>query len=129
MKAIDGLELIRMIKYGEIEENTRIIVLEDNKEYDVYDVVAELTYKGGETLWGEGTFRLSMLYDKKHFFETIEEEKEIEKISDKTRYYFRTQNNGMTKTDREALDSMFEIIYKTIDEILDELIKIKKEGK
>ena len=61
--------------------------------------------------------------------EIIKEEKEIEKISDKTRYYFRTQNNGMTKTDREALDSMFETIYKTIDEILDELIKIKKEGK
>ena len=58
--------------------------------------------------------------------EIIEEDKNIEKLNDKARYYFSTIANGMTKRDREALDEMFEKCYKTIDELIDEVNKLKE---
>lgn len=58
--------------------------------------------------------------------EIIEEDKNIEKLNDKVRYYFSTIANGMTKRDREALDEMFEKCYKTIDELIDEVNKLKE---
>lgn len=58
--------------------------------------------------------------------EIIEEEKEIEKLSDKVRYYFSTVTNGMTKVDRQALDEIFDNCYKTIDQLIDEVNKLKK---
>ena len=59
--------------------------------------------------------------------EIIEEDKKIEKLNDKVRYYFSTVANGMTKRDREALDEMFEKCYKTIDELVDEVNKLKEK--
>lgn len=61
--------------------------------------------------------------------EIKEENKKIEKLNDKARYYFSTVANGMTKRDREALDEMFEKCYKTIDELIDEVNKLKNGGK
>lgn len=61
--------------------------------------------------------------------EIIKEDKNIEKLNDKARYYFSTIANGMTKRDREALDEMFEKCYKTIDELIDEVNKLKNGGK
>ena len=61
--------------------------------------------------------------------EIIEEDKKIEKLNDKARYYFSTVANGMTKRDREALDEMFEKCYKTIDELIDEVNKLIEKEK
>lgn len=73
-------------------------------------------------------------YDDIHSFlnqeiEIIEEDKKIEKLNDKARYYFSTVANGMTKRDREALDEMFEKCYKTIDELIDEVNKLIEKEK
>ena len=77
-----------------------------------------------------------MLEDHVNFFnkindevEIIEEDKNIEKLNDKARYYFSTVANGMTKRDREALDEMFEKCYKTIDELIDEVNKLIEKEK
>lgn len=51
---------------------------------------------------------------------------EIETISNKTRYYFSSISNGMMRTDREALDSMFDTIYKKIDELSNAINEMKK---
>lgn len=127
MKVIDLLN--KIAKGEEVPKKIRITILDDRitRKYNFFYDEDDQEYKDDE-LFPLGT-RLILERVLNEKVEIIEEEKEIEKISNKTRYYFRTQNNGMTKTDREALDDMFETTYKTIDKIIDELNKIKKEGK
>lgn len=59
----------------------------------------------------------------------IEEEKEIEEFNYFNSNKFIHTPNGMTKTDRNHLDSNFEEIRLQINNIKRELNKIKKEGK
>lgn len=61
--------------------------------------------------------------------EIIEEEKEIEEFNYFNNNKFINTPNGMTKTDRNHLDSNFEEIRLQINNIKRELNKIKKEGK
>lgn len=61
--------------------------------------------------------------------EILEEEKEIEEFNYFNNNKFINTPNGMTKTDRNHLDSNFEEIRLQINNIKRELNKIKKEGK
>lgn len=61
--------------------------------------------------------------------EIIEEEKDIEEFNYFNNNKFINTPNGMTKTDRNHLDSNFEEIRLQINNIKRELNMIKKEGK
>ena len=52
---------------------------------------------------------------------------ETNKLSSKIRYYFSGVQNGMTKQDRQALDDMFDTVYKEIDRLSEEVNELRKE--
>lgn len=59
--------------------------------------------------------------------EILDEPNKIEKLSNKTRYYFTSIQNGMTKKDRQELDDMFDYTFKTIDLLIDKVNGLDKE--
>ena len=58
--------------------------------------------------------------------EIIEEDKKIEKLNDKTKYYFSTNASGLSQRERKELDAIFDKTWKKIDEIIDEVNKLKE---
>lgn len=131
---IDGLELIRKMQNNEIEENTKIKVYRIDENFNsVIHEVAELTYFQNQTLWTGNSFRLSMLYDKKHVFEIVEEEKEIEKLTLKGKeigYGVMSEWLDFTPNNNEQkICSAIESIGIKVNELVREVKKLKKEGK
>ena len=130
MKVIDGIELLRMIKNGEVKADTEIKVWYDDglKEY-----VTTLYFNGIDLKWKPNTFYARYFYNKYTKFEIIEEEKEIEELN---------PVNGSDLVDLQKNSSLIEqnkavtnlIMYLNmsivkINELVRELNKIKKEGK
>lgn len=75
-----GIELLQMIKNGEIKEGTEINVLRTNEECCCFDLMAKLKYSDNDLHWSPGTFRSSMLWDDDYLFEIVENKKPVDKI-------------------------------------------------
>lgn len=107
-----GIELLQMIKNGEIKEGTGIIVLRANEECGCFDVVAKLKYSDNDLLWSPGTFRSSMLWDNDYLFEIVDNKDIPHKIEN---LYHIFNDNNKKQTYYKLADEMF---YK-----INELIK------
>ena len=128
MKVIDGIELLRMIKDGEIKEKQRftdgLLKLEYfDKTIKVCRFSSDGTYD-----YYEDDYEVADLIS--HKFTIIEEEKEIEELeieqmeNNPSCYYIR--NEYGTKC---CLTKHSKIMADKINELVRELNKIKKEGK
>lgn len=77
-----GIELLQMIKDGELKEGEKINVIKLDKRVDVYDysIVTTIIFTNNNLEWSAGTFKVSMLWDNDYLFEIAENEKPVDKI-------------------------------------------------
>lgn len=100
-----GIELLQMIKDGELKEGEKINVIKLDKRVDVYDysIVTTIIFTNNNLEWSAGTFKVSMLWDNDYLFEMAEREEVHNKI-EKLYHIFDDSNKKQT-------------YYKLVDEI------------
>lgn len=119
MKVIDGIELLRMIKNGEIREKQKFTDGSLTLEYFDKTIKVCKFSSDGTIDYYENDYEIADLISRN--FTLIEEEKEIEEIN--IWYEFDGKNND------EIIYHMCTELKDKINELVRELNKIKKEGK
>lgn len=109
-----GIELLHMIKNGEIEEGTEINVLRVNEEYSCFNLVAKLKFTDNDLLWSPGTFRSFMLWDNEYLFEIVESKEVPNKIE---KLYHILNDDDKQGTYYKLSDEMFYKINELIDAV------------
>ena len=79
-----GIELLQMIKNGELKEGTKVNVIKLDERFNVYDysIVTTITFIHNNLEWPSGTFRSSMLWDNDYLFEIVESKEVPNKIEE-----------------------------------------------
>ena len=116
-------ELLGLVKDGKAPK--KIKYDGDIYEYDKMsdDYMIPGAYSNSGLL--DNLFVFSQLNDT---VEILEEENKIEKLNDKTRFYFKTSHSGnFRREDREELDRFIDKTYKQLDLLLDEINKLKED--
>lgn len=115
---MNGIELLQLIKAGGVEDNTRISVYYDDEDLGK-TLISELHYIGNQCFWGEGTFKLSYLYNDSYSFQIVGEEKiEI--------YDYCDNYEVMSKT---VIANNFLHLNEDLKAIVDEINKLKNRDK
>lgn len=109
-----GIELLQMIKKGEIEEGTEINVLRTNEECCCFDVMTKLKYSDNDLHWSPGTFRSSMLWDNDYLFEIVKSKEVPNKIE---KLYHIFNNSNKQETYYKLLDEIFYKVNELIDKV------------
>ncbi len=116
-----GIELLLMIKEEMIEEGTEINVFKEGKDR-FCELITVIIFADNELKWSPGTFRSSMLWSDRFYFEIAKsnKDKSIEEIT--------FLDNGLINFDEggwkgRKMDIAF---AKKINEVIKEVNKIKK---
>lgn len=118
---VNGIELLQMIKDGKIKTNAKINVW--SIIGDLAGKITTIEYNGCDLRWKPGMFNTCYLYKDNYYFEIIEEEKEIKQIEKSYKIF------DFNKESFEAMKEMLQDLYSKQVEIIDEVNKLKKEGK
>lgn len=124
---MNGIELLQLIKEGRVKDDTFIDVYYDDEELGK-TLISELHYIANKCLWKGGTFNLSYLYNDSYGFQIVEEEKDIEEIP----YHYSfgyIDCGGLSDVARDELDKNFNYFKDKINELINAVNKLKKEGK
>lgn len=115
---MNGIELLQLIKEGRVKDDTLISVYYDDENLG-RTLISELQYKGNQCFWGEGTFKLSYLYNDSYSFQIVEEEKiEI--------YDYCDNYEVMSKT---VIANNFLRLNEDLKTIVEEINKLKNREK
>lgn len=125
---VNGIELLQMIKDGKIKTNTKINVW--SIIGDLAGKITTIEYNGCDLRWKPGMFNTCYLYKDNYYFEIIEEEKKINYVST-----YVLCDSDFERKDQyslkavEIIDKAFEEYSDAINDLIDEVNKLKKEGK
>ena len=128
-----GIELLQMIKNGELKDETKINVIRLTENVNVYDysTVTTITFIHNNLEWPAGTFKSSMLWDNDYLFEIMESEESSDKAkktgklsyqqlgtyqldNNDTLEFIKSLNNQLTKHGRKIND-----LIETVNYLLD----------
>lgn len=111
-----GIELLQMIKNGELKEGTKInvIKLEERVSFYDYSTVTIITFIQNNLEWPAGTFKSSMLWDNDYLFEIMEREEVPNKIE---KLYHILNGDDKQGTYYKLADEMFYKINELIDTV------------
>ena len=128
-----GIELLQMIKNGELKDETKINVIRLTENVNVYDysTVTTITFIHNNLEWPAGTFKSSMLWDNDYLFEIMESEESSDKAekigklsyqqlgtyqldNNDTLEFIKSLNDQLTKHGRKIND-----LIETVNYLLD----------
>lgn len=128
-----GIELLQMVKNGELREGTKVNVIKLEERVNIYDysTVTTIIFTNNNIEWPAGTFKVSMLWDRNYLFEIMEREESSDKAekigklsyqqlgtyqldNNDTLEFIKSLNDQLTKHGRKIND-----LIETVNYLLD----------